>query len=288
MNNKKGKISNILSNIIIIILVAAIIVSATILFAWIFKFEFGIPVIIEIILSFLFMLWNLFENQVAVLFDTLKRKEYSFSKSYYDKDVRLSFSYLIRIKINNRYLLVRSNSRKNIFQPVGGVYHIDNPDEIKKKTGFYRDGTPGDPCDIRGKIKGRNIKKFIKWFNKKKDRECNPFREFKEEMIDTNIFPIELFNEENLNFTYYDTFYKGVYPDEFYNIKSLLRFDIYDLNLTLEQYEFIDKLKNRNIKLASYEEIVTFGVTKDHDERLFGTQTPYILEDFREKEKNNE
>lgn len=175
-----------------------------------------------------------------------------------------------------------------MFQPVGGVYHIDNPIEIKNKMGFYRDETPGDPNDIRGNIKGKKIKKFIKWFNKKKERECGPYREFKEEMINTTILPIDIFNDENLKFVYCCYFYKGIYHDEFYNIKTLLRFDIYEMILTEKQLNYMVNLKHKNIRFASYKEIETLGVTKDNDERLFGTQTPYILENYRNKENTNE
>lgn len=288
MESKKDKISNLLANILIIIIIAIVIFLLTIVFGIIFKYEFGIPLIIEIIMSILVLLCSIFKRQLKELIDTIIKKDYFYSKAYDDKKIRLSFSYLIRIKVNNRYLLVRSNSRKNMFQPVGGVYHIENPSEIKKKTGFYRDETPGDPNDIRGNIKGKKVKKFIRWFNKNKGRENGPFREFKEEMLDTSILPNNLFDEKKLKFIYCDSFYKGVYQDEFYKVKTLLRFDIYELILNEEQLQFINNLKHRNIKFATYDEIDTLGVTKDHDERLFGTQTPYILEDCREKEKNNE
>lgn len=288
MENKKKIILTLFSNTLIIVFLTFISIFLTILFGYIFKYDFVMPLIYEVIISILILLSKVCIIKFMELIRTINRKEYFYSKSYDDKEIRLSFAYLIRIKVNNRYLLVRSNSRKKLFQPVGGVYHIDNPIEIKNKMGFYRDGTPGDSNDIRGNIKGKRIKKFIKWFNNNKQRECGPYREFKEEMINTNIFPIDIFNDANLKFVYCDYFYKGIYQDEFYNIKSLLRFDIYEMVLTEEQLNYIVNLKHRNIKLASYEEIETLGVTKDNDERLFGTQTPYILENYRKKENTNE
>ena len=39
-----------------------------------------------------------------------------------DKDIRISISYLFRIKVKGKYLLVRGDRIKNQFQPVGGVY----------------------------------------------------------------------------------------------------------------------------------------------------------------------
>ena len=288
MKRKEENVSDLIANILVVFLIAIIIISLTIIFGIIFKFDFGIPLVIEIIMSVLALLFSILKKQFKELIKTLIKKEYIYSKVYDDKKIRLSFSYLIRIKINNKYFLVKSSSRKNMFQPVGGVYHIDNPVEIKDKTGFYRDEHPGDPNDIRGNIKGKQIKKFIRWFNKNNGHEIGPYREFKEELVDTNILPKELFNEDNLKFSFCDTFYKGIYQDEFYKVKTLLRFDIFELTLNEEQLKYVIDLKNKNIRLATYSEIETLGVTKDHDERLFGTQTPFILEDYKEKENLNE
>ena len=41
---------------------------------------------------------------------------------FYNKLVRLSIAYLIRIKIGNQYLLVRGERLSHQYQPVGGAY----------------------------------------------------------------------------------------------------------------------------------------------------------------------
>ena len=41
---------------------------------------------------------------------------------YRKKEIRLSFSYLFKIQIDGKYLLIKGNRLKNQYQPVGGVY----------------------------------------------------------------------------------------------------------------------------------------------------------------------
>ncbi len=70
-----------------------------------------------------------------------------------------------------------------------------------------------------------------------------------------------------------------------YNVLELLRFDIFELVASKEQIEFFNSLKNsKYIKLATLNEIKTLGVTDYNDKIIFGTQTPYILEEVIENE----
>ena len=43
---------------------------------------------------------------------------------YREKNIRLSFSYLFRIEVDGKYLLVRGHRMNNQFQPIGGVYKV--------------------------------------------------------------------------------------------------------------------------------------------------------------------
>lgn len=211
--------------------------------------------------------------------DISNNKAYVYNKKYENEKIRLSFSYLIRIKVNNRYLLVKGGHKRNLFGPIGGVYHIDHIDYIYKTLGFSRDSTPGDSNDIRGTILGKNIKAFIKWFDKAENREKTQDREFKEEFLNSNLIDSSLFNEPS--FKYVCTKYKGVSYGDYYGINELLRFDIYDLILNDTQTKALKNLnkKTQNLCLFTKEEIKTLGITKDNDKRIIGTQTPYILED---------
>jgi len=205
-------------------------------------------------------------------------KPYKYNSCYKNEQIRLSFAYLIRIRIGSKYLLVNNNNHKR-FQPVGGVYHQYCSDFLFKKFGFFRDHTRGDDTDIRGEIKGRKIKGFIRWFNKNKNREINAEREFREELVKTGILSDELFNNVILSFK--KKHYKGIIFSNHYRRNELLMFDIYELETNDYQKEFLNTLKtNKKIYLASYDEIKTLGVTAKNDQQRFGTQTIYILEDY--------
>ena len=47
--------------------------------------------------------------------------------------IRISFSYLYRIKIDNKYLLIKNSHGTELFQPIGGVYKYFTDAEIKLK-----------------------------------------------------------------------------------------------------------------------------------------------------------
>ena len=217
-------------------------------------------------------------NQVSKLF----KRKYNYNKTMKDEYIRLSYSYLIRIRVNNKYLLINSNRIKNIYQPIGGVFHIIDDSYIKTKLGFYRDGSPGDPDDIRGVIKGKYLRKFNRWFNKKKEIETAPFREFKEELLETGLLDVNIFTDDKLKFVYRCTKYEGVKENIFYGQYAnyeLLRFEIYEFCPNKEQLDYLKNLKDRKVFFATSSEIKTLGVDKDNNTRRFGTQTIKILED---------
>lgn len=216
---------------------------------------------------------------MKIIEDISNNRDYIYLKKYNKETIRLSFSYLIRIKVNNKYLLVLSGHKRNSFGPIGGVYHIKYNDYVYNKLGFSRDSSPGDPEDVRGTIVGKNIKKFIKWFNKKKDREVSPEREFNEEFLSSKLIDKTAFKEQSFKFIC--TKYKGISFGHHYGCNELLRFDIYELILNNEQIKLLSNLnkKNQELCLFTKEEIKTLGVTKDNDKGIIGTQTPFILED---------
>lgn len=266
-----------------IITIGTFVIIATYSLLKIFDKEFKTAIYIEISIAIIIACFRIFYKKIVDVFNKIFYRGYEYKKEYNDKEIRLSFAYLIRIRINGKYLLIKSKRDK--YQPVGGVYHIDDKAKINDKFGFYRDSHPGDANDIRGNILGRNIKKFIKWFNKKTEREITPDREFREELIASELLPSEIFSE--LNFSYFDTFYKGVNHDNFYNTLQLLRFDIFDFIPTKEQERYLENLdfKNKKIKanlyLATNDEIKRLGVSEVNDKQIFGTQTPFILEGFK-------
>jgi hypothetical protein len=117
-----------------------------------------------------------------------------------DEYIRFSMSYLYRIKVNDRYLLVK-NSNWSHYQHVGGKYKrigltqkilndFEAVDDLKMPTnGLKKD-------DLVVFIPAKNAIKFIDWFNSGKDREISHWREFYEEhndgkgkLLDQKTFP---------------------------------------------------------------------------------------------------
>ena len=273
----------IIKSLIVILAILIAVVGATILIVCfglkpeneeLFK-ELAIGVGGEILLSIIMFGLNVVRLHIINISEA---REYTYKSEYKNKRIRLSFAYLIRIRVNNKYLLVKSGHNRQLYGPVGGVYHIEHTEYVYNKLGFARDKTPGDSTDIRGTILGKNINKFIKWFGRKENRETTPNREFEEEIINSGIAPKELFPE--LDFKFIGTHYRGIEYDSFYEIDELCRFDIYELILNEKQVQYFEKAKkNKDFILITSDDIKTFGVNEQNDRRSIGTQTIYILEE---------
>jgi len=94
------------------------------------------------------------------------------SKLLWNTDIRVSISYLFKIKIDQRYLLIKGG-RIQQYQPVGGVFKLlESSSEIKKKFELIDDDSiPLDETrkdDLRVRLKGRHLVGFLKWFYSKK------------------------------------------------------------------------------------------------------------------------
>ncbi len=102
----------------------------------------------------------------------------------FNKDIRISYAYLYRIKINGKYLLVKG-SKILQFQPVGGVFKYFPSSKGEFEKWEVQDDTEEhfyDDCDLRQIIKGKNLYKYIKWFDTRKNREITVVRELIEEL----------------------------------------------------------------------------------------------------------
>jgi len=124
---------------------------------------------------------------------------------HYRNNVRLSISYLLRMKDNGEYFLIKGHKIQNQYQPVGGVYkRLPSSkvffDSIKAMDDdlFSIDESTRD--DLRINIQGKYLLKFMKWFDSEHGREICPWREFQEELLASDIlsaeqFPIVLFEK---------------------------------------------------------------------------------------------
>lgn len=181
--------------------------------------------------------------------------------------IRISFSYLIRIKVDDYYLLIRNgkkkeNNLKNKFQPVGGVYKMMFPKEICKRFDLIDDNMKkSPPDDLRKRLKSpMKIFKLLKWFQQKDGIEAAPFREFYEELVKTKILPSELFS--NAIFHNVGLKKEQIIWSPWNQIYEYKIFEIYDLHLTeaqLENLKNLKKNKHKDINFLRRDEIIKYA-----------------------------
>jgi len=117
--------------------------------------------------------------------------------AYRNREIRFSVSYLFRIKLQDKYLLVKGN-RINQFQPVGGAFkRYEESFPVLNKLGVLDDKhMPIDSVnagDLRVRVKGRYVIPFIRWFESRQGREIDPWREFYEELVGPGIIDVKVF-----------------------------------------------------------------------------------------------
>ena len=168
-----------------------------------------------------------------------------YSVKYRNKTVRLSVSYLFRIKVDEVYLLIKGK-RFSQYQPVGGVYKFSPGakafmDEIGARTD---DLVPVDAVslnDLRIRIPGRNVASFVRWFESERSRETSPWREFYEELVKPGSISFTDFP-----FILADFIRRDIRRMRFSKMASsweLLIADIFELIPTTEQLAALRKLK---------------------------------------------
>lgn len=192
----------------------------------------------------LFYILILLQNikQLRLFFETKIR--------YRSKKIRLSFAYLFRIKVDNKYLLIK-NSHNGFFQPVGGVFKtLPGSEKIFEKLNVTPDRLIETEKgiakgDLRVYVEGKNVINFFKWFKTNEDRETSPWREFCEELISTRILPWK-------EFRYIDYKFRGTVRTPLINLdngdKGLFHYEIYDLVINNEQEPILEILKNNGDK----------------------------------------
>lgn len=178
-----------------------------------------------------------------------------------NKKIRLSCSYLYKIKIDDHYLLVK-NSHRSSFQPVGGVYkRTSESDSFLNSILFNEDEklTNGKFCskDLRIHIKGKNLQKYLNWYNRNIEREISHSREFYEELITTGVLSKECFPYPTYSFK--KRIYTPLKWSKPFQCYELLIYDILELTPNEVQSEELRKLQQQGetdyIKWANAETI---------------------------------
>ena len=170
-----------------------------------------------------------------------------------NSELRLSIAYLFKIEMKGKYLMVK-NSRfpKETYQPVGGVYKYFHP-EASKELGCMTiitdnaiENDKKSEYDLRVKMsKRKNLRKFIKWFFDSPNREKDPWREFYEELVETQILP-----SNHFNFIFYDLVgqhFEDIHRDLKYKIDTFKYVDVYTPRyVNQKQIDEIEKLLEAN------------------------------------------
>lgn len=179
------------------------------------------------------------------------------------KPIRATVAYLFRIEVNGKYVLIKRHKPDRIgYQPIGGAfkYFKEENRELFDKLGIEpcnlvpRDADTKD--DLRIRInKRKHLLEFLKWFDSRKNREIDPWREFYEELVEPGLLPIELF--KHVKYVYIGNHKELVPPSPGFPIDQFRYAEIYELRPDSdEQKQAIENLINQNeITFATPDEI---------------------------------
>lgn len=183
-----------------------------------------------------------------------------------DTIVRISFAYLFRIKVGDKYLLVRNARGTDKYQPVGGVYKLKGREknELKNRYKVMDDDKisidASSRDDYRLRMENRYLRKFVKRFDGKirRERVDNLGREVKEELVETGII-----NWTKIKYRFCGRHMTELRFSEHFQIYELLLADVVELLPTAEQERDLLMLMQQQSDayyFATAEEIESLGV----------------------------
>jgi len=195
-------------------------------------------------------------------------------------NLRISCSYLYRIKVDDLYLLIKSRKHGK-YQPVGGNFKRNKFShdtllklEVRDDDKFTNGHRSAD--DLRLYIRGYKLSQFLKWYNSpNKKREVSYDREFYEELVEPGHFSSELFKYPVIDFI--KQVITPVRYSQFLKCSEVHIYDIIELTPLEEQRKFLNDLKNKGdsdeFKWASSSTIRNQGYQSTH------LGTPYHITD---------
>jgi hypothetical protein len=181
----------------------------------------------------------LLTNGAAVAWENRNHIKLFFKTKYgrfKNMDIRFSLSGLYKIKIpsTNKYLLVLNRRIANQLQPVGGAYKRFGDDSLFNKWGFRPDNSRNgldvdekSSSDLRFMVKGKHVIEVLNWFESGNERESEPKREFKEELLDTNILDPQIF--QHIAHKHIRRFSKNLSWSDYFSCYEILIYDIFEV-----------------------------------------------------------
>ena len=180
--------------------------------------------------------------------------------------VRISFSYLYRIKVGDKYLLIINDRGTDKYQPIGGVYKFEEGEKLILKNKFQIIDDSKIPIDessyndYRLRLKNKYLRKFIQHFDvdAKREKINNLSREFREEVIESSALD---WNE--ISYRFCGRHMTKLNYSNHFQIYELLLADIVEVLLNKDQEKELNELVNSlpdKYLLATEEEILSLGV----------------------------
>ena len=180
--------------------------------------------------------------------------------------IRISFAYLYRIKIGNKYLLVKNERGTGKYQPVGGVYKLLGTEKLELRNRYQVKDDNKIPIDessrddYRLRLDNKYLRKFVKRFDGKAEREqiYNLGREFREELIEKGIIS---WNQITCRFC--GRHMTDLHLSNHFQCYELLFADIVELISTPEQESDLKRLVKHQsdiYRFATADEITSLGV----------------------------
>ncbi len=167
--------------------------------------------------------------------------------------IRFSMSYLYRIKVDDKYLLVK-NSNFPHYQLVGGKYKILDGTRSFLQKEFDAIDDPKLPNkdlmkdDFALFIPASKAIKFLDWFNKGEDREISHWREFYEELIEGKAKLLDKEKFPYINYNFRGRVRTPVKRTPGWDCYEILQYDILDIIPTPEQRQELKKLQEKGDK----------------------------------------
>ena len=242
--------------------------------------------------AFLGLALTSFAHAVQDLFDTTdwKISQRKLKRGGFISDntvVRISFAYLFRIKVGDKYLLVKNGRGTEKYQPVGGVYKLKGREknELRNRYKVMDDSKiPIDKSsrdDYRLRMENRYLRKFVKRFDGKirRERIDNLSREIKEELVETGIV-----NWVKIKYRFCGRHMTELYFGEHFQIYELLLADVVELLPTAEQEQdllLLMQQQSNSYYFATAEEIESLGVstTSGKLKETIGDHTKKIIQE---------
>lgn len=180
--------------------------------------------------------------------------------------IRISFAYLYRIKIGNKYLLVKNERGTGKYQPVGGVYKLLGNEKLELRNRYQVKDDNKIPLDrssrddYRLRLENRYLRKFVKRFDRKAEREqiYNLSREFREELIEKGII-----SWSQITYRFCGRHMTELHFGDHFQCYELLLADVVELVPTPEQEADLERLVKQQsdiYRFATADEITSLGV----------------------------